>query len=222
MQLQKHSHLEVSLLCVICDWDKRHKAMGVLGRHESFFNLITFGKGTASSKILAYLGLGETEKAVFISILGAGHSRQVLDELDQTLQLAQPGHGISFLAKVHLGCYHQPVEFFNDERTAMEQSAPHNLILVVCNRGYSEDVIEVARTAGAAGGTVVHARGVGAAGMEKFFGVAIAPEKDILMIVAQQESTCAIMDRIAASVGPATDARAVSFSLAVNAVRGLR
>lgn len=224
MQLQKHSHLEISLLCVICDRDKRQKVMDVLGAHESFFNLITFGKGTANSKMLGYLGLGETEKAVFLSVLSAGRARQTLDALDEALQLAGPGHGISFLAKVRQGCYHQPVTFADtgDERTAMEQTAPHNLILVVLSRGYSEDVMEVARAAGAAGGTVLHARGVGTAGMEKFFGVTIAPEKELLMIVAKDDSTCAIMDSIAEKAGPATDARAVSFSLEVNAVRGLR
>ena len=61
MQLEKHSYLEISLLCVICDRDKRQKVTDILEKHDSLFSLVSFGKGTANSKTLSYLGLGETE-----------------------------------------------------------------------------------------------------------------------------------------------------------------
>ncbi|HQP24723.1 MAG: P-II family nitrogen regulator [Saccharofermentanales bacterium] len=223
MQLEKHSYLEISLLCVICDRDKRQKVTDILEKHDSLFSLVSFGKGTANSKTLSYLGLGETEKAVFFNVLTTDRAYQIMDALDEALQLAKPGHGISFIAKVRQGCFRRLVEFVSDTNggITMQQNSPHNLIFVVLNHGYSEDVMEAARTAGATGGTVLRARGAGAAGMEKFFGATIAPEKEMLMIVAQDDASGEIMSVIAEKAGPATDACAVSFSLPVNAVKGI-
>jgi hypothetical protein len=103
----------------------------------------------------------------------------------------------------------------------MQQDSPHNLIIVVLNRGYGEDVMDVARASGATGGTVLHARSCGTAGMEKFFGVTIAPEKEILMILVQDTNTRGIMSDIAEKAGPSTDAGAISFSLPVSGVKGI-
>ena len=223
MQLDKHSHLAFSLLCVICDWNKREKVEDILGKHEAFFNLITYGKGTANSKASNYLGLGETEKAVFFSIATMDTALQIMAAINTTLQMDKPGHGILFLTEVRQGCYHKPVEFVSNANggVTMQEDSSHNLIIVVLNRGYSEDVMDAARASGATGGTVLHARSCGAAGMEKFFGVTIAPEKEIMMIVTHNTASCGIMAGIAEKVGPETDACAISFSLPVNGVKGI-
>ena len=93
--------------------------------------------------------------------------------------------------------------------------------MVVLNRGYSDDVMAAARAAGAKGGTILHARSFGS-GMETFFGVEITPEKELLMIVAACDTACDIMQRIAEQTGPETPAGALSFSMPLDDVRGLR
>ena len=47
----------------------------------------------------------------------------------------------------------------------------HELIMAIMNEGYSDTVMDAARSAGAGGGTVLHAKGTGRARAEKFFGV---------------------------------------------------
>lgn len=219
-----HHDLAVSLLCMICDLNKRQKVTDILEKHDSFFTLVSYGKGTASTKTLNYLGLDETEKAVFFKVLPTDRAYKIMDDLDMTLQLEKPGKGIAFIARTHQTCFHRLVELANDTNggITMQQNTPHNLIFVVLNRGYSEEVMEAARPAGATGGTALHAHGYGAASMEKFFGITIAPEKEILMILATEGTSSAIMDSIAEKAGPTTDACAVSFSLPVNAVKGIR
>mgnify|MGYP000943805687 CR=1 FL=1 len=75
--------------------------------------------------------------------------------------------------------------------------------------------------AGATGGTVIHARGCGLAGAEKFFGVTIQPEKDMIMILADRTVSCNIMSAIAEKAGPHTDSHAISFSLPASHVHGI-
>lgn len=82
----------------------------------------------------------------------------------------------------------------------------HELIMAIMNEGYSDTVMDAARSAGAGGGTVLHAKGTGRARAEKFFGVSLADEKDVVYIVAHAEEKAAIMQAIADNAGPGTRA----------------
>ena len=222
MQIEKNTHLALCLLGIVCDRDRIKDVETALAQHKTFFSLVTFGMGTANSKILSYLGLGETEKGVFLCVLPREETVKVLDEVDVTLELTMPGQGIAFMMEIENGCYKKPVQFVNEDGEAnMQNDAAHDLVITVLNRGYCEDVMDVARAAGATGGTVLNARGCGAAGAEKFFGMVIAPEKEMIWIVTPKGVSCEIMAAIAESVGPMTDAGAVSFTMPVSHVRGI-
>ena len=83
-------------------------------------------------------------------------------------------------------------------------------------------VMDAARSAGAGGGTVLHAKGTGRARAQKFFGVSLADEKDVVYIVAHADEKAAIMQAIADNAGPGTRAGAICFSLPISQVAGLR
>ena len=223
MQQEKQKELAISLLGAVCDHKRREKVLDVLEHNHALFSLGMLGKGTANSRILNYLGLGETEKMVFFSIMPSRIARETLNAMNERLALDTPGHGIAFMARIHEGCYHVPVRFTGDESggEAVEQTTMHDMILVVVNRGYTEEVMDVARTAGATGGTVLHARGCGLAGAEKFFGVTIQPERELILIVARVEDSCGIMSAIAEDMGPGSAAGAISFSMPLTDVKGL-
>ena len=98
----------------------------------------------------------------------------------------------------------------------------HELIVAILNEGQSDFVMDAARSAGAGGGTVLHAKGTGSGRAEKFFGVTLADEKDVVYIVARSEEKAAIMKAIKENAGPGTPAGAICFSLPVSSVAGLR
>ena len=70
------------------------------------------------------------------------------------------------------------------------------LISVIVTRGYADDVMAVARGAGAGGGSIIHARGTGKKEDEKFFGITIVPEKEQLFIAANNEKAEQIKNAI--------------------------
>ena len=80
--------------------------------------------------------------------------------------------------------------------------------------------MNVAKDAGAGGGTVIHARGTGLEASEKFFGATIGAEKEMIFIVAEKEGKQAIMKAIMENAGSSTPAGAVLFSLPVIDVIG--
>jgi hypothetical protein len=203
--------------------------------------LLTLGRGTASSKILNYLGLGQTEKTILFSAMPPAEAGDVLARLDETLDLKQPGHGIAFVLPLN-GSAGEVAAMETDEEETNEESAnisnrgdtrqdggsdvaqefQHTLIIAISNRGYSQEVMDAARTAQAAGGTIINARVFAPSGAEKFFGVTIQPEREIILILAGVDQKNDIMRAIAEKTGIGTSADALTFSLPVSDVRGLQ
>ena len=72
------------------------------------------------------------------------------------------------------------------------------------------------------GGTVIHAKGTGAEKAEKFLGVSIAVEKEMIFMVTRREGKNAIMKAIMEQAGLESEARAIVFSLPVTETAGMR
>src|SRR5699024_10604447 len=103
-----------------------------------------------------------------------------------------------------------------------ELTFEHELIMAVANEGHTDTVMDAARSAGAAGGTVLHAKGTGGKLSEKFLGVSLADEKEVVLIVSKAGEKTAIMNAIAQQAGVDTTAGAIAFSLPISSVAGLR
>lgn len=92
------------------------------------------------------------------------------------------------------------------------------LIVAVANEGRTDAVMNAARAAGAAGGTVIHGKGTASEEAAHFFNISIASEKEIIFIVSKKEQKAQIMRSVLEKVGPGTEAGAVLFSLPVTSV----
>ena len=82
--------------------------------------------------------------------------------------------------------------------------------------------MDAARSAGAYGGTVIHAKGTGMEQAEKFMGVTLASEKEIIFIVAKKEQKNDIMKAVMEQAGMQSKAKSIVFSLPVTDTAGLR
>jgi nitrogen regulatory protein PII len=70
------------------------------------------------------------------------------------------------------------------------------MICSIINHGDADEIMAAARNAGAKGGTILNARGTGTEEDVKFFGISLAPEKEVLLILAEQDNEQAILDAI--------------------------
>ena len=95
------------------------------------------------------------------------------------------------------------------------------IIAAVVNQGYSEEVMNAAKEAGATGGTVIHGRYAGDKEISALWGVGIHEEKDVVMIIADAESKVSIMQAICAECGINTEAKGVVLSIPIETVVGL-
>lgn len=94
-------------------------------------------------------------------------------------------------------------------------------IYVIVNNGFSEAVMTAAKAAGARGGTVFSAHGTGRAEAEKFYGITISPEKEIVLILVPKSIRNNVMKAIYTEIGLGTPGEGIAFSLPATDVIGL-
>jgi len=97
----------------------------------------------------------------------------------------------------------------------------HELILCIVNEGMAETVMDVAKEAGATGGTVIRARGTANKDAELFFKITIDPQKEIVMILISKELKEPMMRALYEKAGLKTPGQGIIFSLPVDNVAGL-
>ena len=90
------------------------------------------------------------------------------------------------------------------------------LVVCIINNGYSDLVMGAARRTGATGGTTFHARGTGNADIEKFFGISISPEKEVILIVVDKEIKDKVVSAIYKDAGLDTKGQGIVFTLPVD------
>lgn len=191
------------------------RAISFLNGENISLTLGRYGRGTAT-KELAKMFMPDREKCVLFSIMPYNISKKIMEDL-----LANCEHaGVAFtipLSSVGGVNFYRYLEGKNkvEEEKNMEVKIENELIIAVTNRGYTDNVMNVAREAGARGGTVVHARGTGDEASEKFFGETIGAEREMIFIVATKEDRKNIMNAIMEKIGASSEAQTYVFALPV-------
>ena len=97
----------------------------------------------------------------------------------------------------------------------------HEAIFCIVNDGYSEAVMDAAKKHGARGGTVISARGTAPKDAEKFFGITVQPEKEIVMILVPSQHKEDILHALYKEVGLDSAGQGIAFALPVDGVVGI-
>lgn len=191
-------------------------------------NLVTLGRGTAASEIMDYFGLESAEKAVLLAWVTEETWRELKKGLQKRFRIDVPGTGIAFIIPLasiggrrELKFLTEGQDFVKGEEGTLKDTT-HELLVVIANQGYSNQIMEAAKSAGAGGGTVIHARGTGMERAETFFGVSLASEKEIIFIVTRTSQRADIMKAVMREAGMETKAKSIIFSLPVTSTAGLR
>lgn len=187
--------------------------------------------GTASSEMIDVLGLGSPDKNVLASFMTKDAADLMLKKLKKELGLGSVNSGIAFtlplngannlLVHILSSAYKRDNADGDDRKVVVDMSdVKYSLIAVMVNQGYSENVMEAARGAGAGGGTVMPSRHIANEEVKGFWGAGFQEEKDIVLIVADGESKLGIMQAIGDKCGMHSDAKGMIISLPIDSVIG--
>ena len=216
------------LMVTIVDRKIGRKYRELYMENEQHVMFASLGQGTASSEVLDYLGLEEAEKIVLFSVHEEEEWLFIKKQLQQKLKIAAPGGGIAFIVPLSSIGGKKVLQFllegkdYQKEEESTLKDTVHELIVVIANQGNIDLVMNAAREAGAYGGTAIHARGTGMEIAEKFMGVSIAADKEMIFIVTKKEQKNSIMSAIMEKAGMESRAKSIVFSLPVTDTAGLR
>ena len=87
---------KLKLLVTIVDRSKALFYTDLIEQFEVNMQTVVYGKGTAGSEMLSYLGLAETEKAVILSFVKEDKVKEVLETLSEKFQKVKNGKGIAY------------------------------------------------------------------------------------------------------------------------------
>lgn len=197
-------------------------------KHGVNINLVSLGYGTAKDEMLSFLGLDAEEKVAISSFVTRATWHELKRELETEMDIDLPGTGIAFIIPVSSVGGGSQLSFmvgeqrFERTEESVLKKTKYELLVVISNIGYADMIMEAARTANAGGGTVIHAKGTGMQGAEKFFGVTLASEKEMIYIVVRRENKDNIMHAIMDTVGINSQAQSIVFSLPVTSTAGIR
>lgn len=190
-------------------------------------HFISLGHGTAQQRYMRLLALNETEKMVCLTVLTGRKWLEVKKAMSVRLRIEAPGVGVAYIVPLSSIGGKRELMFLTDGQgfekgaEATLKGTEQELLVVIGNQGYNEQIMDAARAVGARGGTVIHARGTGQEKAERFLGISLASEKDVVLIVVPIEKKVETMQRIIHDAGPETAAGAIVFSLPVTDTAGM-
>lgn len=218
----------LNLMTTIVDRKDLNRYMELYQDNDLHVAFLSLGYGTVSNEIMDYLGLESKQKAVAFSVIEEKSWLTVKKQLEKKLKIDAPGGGIAFTIPLSsiggtksLQFLLETQDYQKEEETTLKNT-DHHLIIVITEPGYTNMVMDAARSAGAYGGTIIHAKGTGMELAEKFMGVSLASEKELVLIVTKTELKNPIMQSIMKEAGLQTKAKSIAFSLPVTDTAGLR
>lgn len=222
---------KASMLLINVKRDMEHSFISLL-KQNNVSPAFTFPcQGTAGKTVLALLGLEMTERTMVLAVTTRARAIKAMHEMVSTLGINLPGYGIAM--NIPLGSVGgvRSVNYLmgemkidNGEANKAEETRefPYDLIIAIAHADTSDQVMAAAKTAGAGGGTIVHAKGTGEENAMNFLGVKFVAEKELVLIVVRHEKKNDVMRAIMNNAGIRSEAHSVVFSVPVESVEGLR
>lgn len=190
------------------------------------------GKGTAPSEMMDIFGLRGTTRLLTVALISKSQVQPLFELMNTQLSFRHRGGGIAITVPVS-GCQSHVLQILNDaereemkealkgDEEAMKEKAEYAVIWVSVASGYSDEVVDAARNAGAKGGTVMKGRRRSSEQVSHLFGISMQEEQDFVMIVVPKEKKNETMAAITGVCGLGTDAHGVVLALPVDEVMGL-
>ena len=211
---------KITVLLSIVEQGKGKKLIKKLSGLNVRVNFQTVGLGTAPTELMDIFGLGTNDKDIIISIGAECDVKDLMANFGESFESYSKYGGLMIVLNVSAAgrVLSEILNFGTNQNTEKEtvnmQSEHHNnLIVISVNEGYSEDVMQVARKAGATGGTVIKGRLADAAQFSEFVDAKVSGEREMLCILAPSKASRQIMEDVNREFGLTSSANGIIFAL---------
>ncbi len=208
------------LLLSFVERDKGKKLIKELEGMGIRINFQSVGFGTAPTEMMDIFGLGTNDKDVVISLGTETAVKTMMANFGTAFESHSKYGGLMIVLKVSAASrILTEILDFNHDKTmeqgdgAMKNEHHNNLIVISVNEGYSDTVMQVARRAGATGGTVIKGRLAEVEQFAEMGKVEMDGEREILCILAPLETSKQIMTDVNREFGIKSEAGGIVFAI---------
>lgn len=208
------------MLLSIVERDRGQKLIKELDALNIRINFQCVGLGTAPTDIMDIFGLGSNDKDIIISIGAESTVRDMMANFGSTFESHSKYGGLMIILPICATnrILTEILSFRNANNTdkgaiTVKNEHHNNLIMISINEGFVDEVMQVARNAGATGGTVLKGR---LADIEQFADIQnidANEEREIILILAPKETSKQIMQSVNAKFGITSEANGIIFAL---------
>jgi len=184
----------IKLIVSVVPHDKGEKLTRAAMESGCRGGTVLIGRGLARTNLAAVLGLGESLKDMILMLVDGDSVDSVKNAIIQTTSREKRNFGELFVTNVN--SLFKAGNGTNTDSEEQSMNTQNEMITVIVNKGYADDIMAAARSAGAGGGTVVNARGTARETDQRFFGMHIVPEKEMLIMIVPSDKKEAVMKKI--------------------------
>lgn len=213
---------KIMMLLSIVERDKGKKLIKDLKNINIQVNFQTVGAGTAPTEMMDIFGLGTKDKDIIISLGAECAVKDMMSNFGTAFESHSKYGGLMIVFELSAASRILTeilnFDFDNNKNTdkgngSMKNEHHNNLIIISVNEGYSEDVMHVARKAGATGGTVIKGRLADTEQFSELGNTETDDEREILCILAPLKTSKQIMEEVNKEFGLTSSANGIVFAI---------
>lgn len=220
--MSQRNEKQVIVLLSIVERGKGTKLIKTLEKLNMGMHFQCIGFGTAPTEMMDIFGLGSNDKDIIISFAAERRVIEMMGEFGNSFGSYSAYGGLMMVLGVnainrlvseilHLNM----TDDIGKGAEVMKNEHKHNLIMINVGQGYTDEVMETARKAGATGGTVIRGRWVDVEKIQEFVQKEFDEEREIILIMAPAKNTGQIMDEVNQKFGMRTDANGILSALPI-------
>ncbi len=211
----------IMLVFSIITRGKAKRFMQSLNENGIGFHLQTTAVGTAPSEMMDIFGLGSNDKDIIISLAPESIINSYVYDLNKNLGGSFEYGGLMMCIRLS-AVSRLTSELINRAskevggNKKVKNTQKNQLVLVSLNQGYTDAVMQTAKSAGAMGGTVLRARLADGGVAEQLADAEVSTEREILAIFAPIGTAAAIMEAVNREHGVTSEANGMVIALPVD------
>jgi len=220
--MSSNQSLRVMSLLSIVERGKATKLIAKLKQQSIHLHLQCVGMGTAPTEMMDIFGLGSKNKDVVLSFGSEGVIREMMADFGNNFSSYSEFGGLMIMLKPSAInrlaaeiAHHNTPEDTGKGASEMKSEHKHNLIMITVSQGYTDQVMQVARKAGATGGTVIRGRLADTEKLQEAIQAEVEEEREIIFILAPANISRQIMDDVNQEFGLRSEARGILCSVPI-------
>lgn len=213
----------IMALLSIVERGKGKKLMGTLNDKNIRMHFQFVGFGTAPTEMMDIFGLGSNDKDIILSFAAEATVRELMADFGNNFSSYSEYGGLMILLRLsainrlvfEILNHNLPQDLGKGADIKMQNEHKHNLIMITVGQGYTDQVMQCAKKAGATGGTVIRGRLAEAEKLKEAVQIDLEEEREILFILAPAGVSNQIMEDVNKEFGLRTEARGILCTVPV-------